>query len=172
MPTTTAASPIAERAQMPQEYGVPTDDTGLLAWSDVEPRWVDATVYWLATSGPGGIPRVRPLDGLFVDGRLYVGGSPETGWVRDLLANPHVSVHLEGGLDVAILDGLATALEHGVDDELAERLAAESTRKYPQYGMTADSYRGPGPIVITPRMGFAWRAFPKDVTRFRFPAGD
>ena len=170
MPTTTI-EPVAERASMPPEYGVPTHDEGLLAWSDVEPRWVDAPVYWLATSGPGGVPRVRPLDGLFVDGRLYVGGSPETRWVRDLIENPRVSVHLEGGTDVAILDGEAEVLEHGVDDELAVRLAAQSHRKYPQYGMTADSYRGPGPIVIKPRTGFAWRAFPRDVTRFRFPAG-
>jgi hypothetical protein len=169
MPTTTNG-PIAERATMPQEYGVPTHDDGLIGWADVEPRWVEATVYWLATSGPGGVPRVRPLDGLFVDGRLYVGGSPETRWVRDLVENPRVSVHLEGGMDVAILDGEAEMLEHGVDADLAERLAAESGRKYPQYGLTADAYRGPGPIVIRPRTGFAWRAFPKDVTRFRFPA--
>jgi hypothetical protein len=166
--TTTSTLPVAERATMPPEYGVPTDDKDLLAWSDVEARWVDAAVYWLATSGPGGVPRVRPLDGLFVDGRLYVGGSPETRWVRDLVDNPRVSVHLDGGMDVAILDGEAEVLEHGVGDELAERLAVESRRKYPQYGMTADSYRGPGPIVITPRTGFAWRSFPKDVTRFRF----
>ena len=171
MPTT-ATDPVAERARMPQEYGVPTHGDGLLAWSDVEPRWIDALVYWLATSGPGGVPRVRPLDGLFVDGRLYVGGSPETRWVRDLIENLHVSVHLDGGMDVAILDGEAELLEHGVDDELAERLATESGRKYPQYGMTADSYRGPGPIVIRPRTGLAWRAFPKDVTRFRFAASD
>jgi len=166
---TPATTPVSERAKVPAEYEVPNHDRGLLAWSDVEPRWLDATVYWLATSGPGGVARVRPVDGIFVDGLLYVGGSPETRWVRDSAANPKVSVHLDGGQDVAILEGDALQLEHGVDEALAERLAAESNRKYPQYGMTAASYTGPGPIVIRPRTGLAWRAFPKDVTRFRFP---
>ena len=173
MPTTTSPAatqpaPIADRPRIPAEYGVPAHTKGLLAWSDVEPRWIDATVYWVATSGPGGIPRVRPLDGLFVDGRLYVGGSPETRWARDLETNPHVSVHLDGGMDVAILEGEAVLLEDGVGPELAERLAAESNRKYPQYGMTPESYAGPGPFVIRPRTALAWKAFPRDVTRFRF----
>lgn len=162
--------PIAERAGVPAEYGVPRGRGGLLAWSDVEPRWVDATVYWLATCGASGRPRVRPVDALFVDGLLYVGGSPETAWARDIAANPEVSVHLDGGSDVAILEGTAELLETGVEPDLAERLAAESNRKYPQYGLTADAYRGPGPYRIRPRRGFAWRAFPQDVTRFRFGA--
>ena len=58
-------------------------------------------VYWIATSGPGGVPRVSALDGLSVDGVLYVGGSPETRWARDLETNPLVAVHLDGGTDVA-----------------------------------------------------------------------
>ena len=166
--TPTVTSPTADRPRMPSDYGMPLSDQGLKRWEDVETRWTEAKVYWLATSGPGGLPRVRPLDGLFVDGLLYVGGSPETRWARDIEANPQVSVHLDDGFDVAILEGEAELLEHGVPRDLAERLAAESTRKYPQYGMTADSYGGPGPFVIRPRTGFAWTSFPKDLTRFRF----
>jgi hypothetical protein len=176
MPTASAptvpavTSPTAERPRLPRDYGMPASPKGLLDWSAVEQRWIEAKVYWLATSGPGGVPRVRPLDGIFVDGRLYVGGSPETRWARDLETNPQVSVHLDDGFDVSILEGEAELLEAGVDRALAERLAAESNRKYPQYGMTADSYSGPGPYVIRPRTGFAWKAFPKDLTRFRFEA--
>jgi hypothetical protein len=161
-------TPIADRPRMPHEYGVPSTTTGLVPWSQVATRLTEAKVYWVATSGPGGEPRVRPLDGLFVDGTLYVGGSPETRWARDLMANQRVAVHLDDGYDVVILEGVAELLEHGVGPALAERLAAESNAKYPAYGMTADNYTGPGPFAIRPQVAYAWSKFPKDVTRFRF----
>ena len=159
--------PVADRPRIPRDYGVPKSRTGLMDWSAIEERLRDARVYWVATAGPDGTPRVRPLDGLYVDGVLYVGGSPETRWVRDLEANPRASVHLDGGNDVVILEGPAEILD-GVDPETARWLAAESTRKYPEYGMTEASYTGPGPIAIRTVKAFAWKQFPKDVTRFRF----
>jgi hypothetical protein len=153
---------------MPKEYGVPRAGGKLLPWSHVEQRLTEAMIYWISTSGPDGKPRVRPLDGIYVDGVLYVGGSPETRWARDLATNPQVAVHLDGGTDAVILEGEADLLEQGVDPELAERLAAVSNAKYPQYGMTAESFKGPGPFAIRARFALAWTSFPKDVTRFRF----
>jgi Pyridoxamine 5'-phosphate oxidase len=162
------SSPRADRPRMPKEYGVPRKGGELVPWSDVERRLAEAMVYWISTSGPGCKPRVRPLDGIYVDGTLYVGGSPETRWARDLAANPQVAVHLDGGIEVVILEGEAELLEAGVGPELGERLAAASNAKYPAYGMTAESYKGPGPFAIRPRFALAWTSFPKDVTRFRF----
>lgn len=161
-------APTADRPRIPAEYGIPTSTKDLLAWSHLEERLVAATVYWIATSGPGGVPRVRPLDGLWHSGVLYVGGSPKTRWARDLAENPRVSVHLDDGSDAVILEGEAELLEHGVDDDLAVTLANLSNAKYPQYGMTPEMYRGPGPFAIRPRVAFGWTSFPKDVTRFRF----
>ena len=112
--------------------------------------------------------RARPVDGLLVDGRLFFGGSPETRWVRNLEADPRVSLHLEDAWDVVILEGEVELL-HGVAPELAERLAAASNAKYPQYGrMTAADYAGPGPFVLHPRTGLAWKSFPSDLTRYRW----
>jgi hypothetical protein len=34
--------------------------------------------------------------------------------------------------------------------------------------MTADNFRGPGPIAIRPRKVIAWTDFPNDPTRFTF----
>ena len=169
--TTSTATPTAERPILPPDYGMPTTRDGLLDWSHVEARLRAATVYWLATSGPGGVPRVRPLDGIWHDGVLYVGGAPATGWVRDVLANPRVAVHLDDGSDVVILDGIAEAID-GVDADRAVVLAALSNAKYPQYGVTPDQYRSPGPIAVRARSVLAWRAFPTDVTRFRFGGGE
>jgi len=163
--------PTVDRPRIPAEYGVPTSTDQLVEWSHVERRLAEARVYWVATSGSGGRPTVRPLDGLYVDGVIYVGGSPETRWVRDLTANPQVSVHLDGGDDAVIVEGEAE-LMMGADDELAERLAAVSNAKYPQYRMTAASYKGPGPFAIRIRKVIAWTDFFKDPTRFRFPTSD
>ncbi len=162
------AGPTAERARIPAEYGRPKKSDKLLEWSHVEQRLTDARVYWLATSGPGGRPRVRPLDGIYVDGVIYLGGSLETRWSRDLAENPQVAVHLDGGSDVVIVEGVAELLQNGGGPELAKRLAAATNAKYPEYGMTADSYKGPGPYAVHPRVAYGWKDFPKDVTRFRF----
>jgi hypothetical protein len=75
-------------------------------------------------------------------------------------------------MEAVILEGEAELLESGVAPDLAERLAAASNAKYPQYGMTAASYRGPGPFAIRTRFALAWTSFPKDVTRFRFDPED
>ncbi|CAN5635474.1 pyridoxamine 5'-phosphate oxidase family protein [soil metagenome] len=164
------SEPTADRPLVPAEYGIPTSTEELLPWEHLDDRLREATVYWLATSGPGGVPRVRPVDGLWLDGRLYVGGSPATRWVRDILQNQRVAVHLDGGWDVAILEGVAKPLAEGMDRPLAERLAALAAEKYPQYGMTAESYLEPsdGGWVFVPERAFGWKSFPKDVTRYLF----
>jgi nitroimidazol reductase NimA-like FMN-containing flavoprotein (pyridoxamine 5'-phosphate oxidase superfamily) len=149
--------PTIDRPEIPAEY----------AWGHVEERLTADRVYWIATVGPGGRPRVRPIDGMYVDGVIYVGGSPETRWVRDLAANPRVSVHLDGGSDVVIVDGDAEILEAN-SDEFAERMAAASNAKYPEYKMTPASFKGPGPIAIRPRKVIAWTDFMRDPTRFTF----
>ena len=164
----TDLAPTADRPRMPREYGVPSSTKGLLDWAHVDERLRTATAYWIATSGPDGTPHVRPLDGLWHEGVLYVGGSPETRWARDLMANPRVAVNVDGTSDVVILEGDAELLEQGAGPELAVTLAELSNAKYPQYGMTPESYTGPGPFAIHPRVAFAWTSFPKDVTRFRF----
>ena len=160
--------PTADRPRIPAEYGIPTGTKGLLAWAHAEERLRSATVYWIATASRDGTPRVRPVDGLWHEGVLYVGGSPDTRWARDLAANPRISVHLDGGTDVVILEGEAELLENGAGPELARTLADLSNAKYPQYGMTPEMYTGPGPFAIRPSVAFGWTDFPKDVTRFRF----
>lgn len=65
----------------------------------------------MATAGPGGQPHVRPVDGLYVDAVIYIGGSIETRWIRDLIENKHVTIHLDGVDDVVIVEGEAEIME-------------------------------------------------------------
>jgi hypothetical protein len=62
---------------------------------------------------------------VWVDGALCFGGSPETRWVRNLMANRSISVHLSSEAEAIILEGTAEALRlYAHDDALQRRLHA------------------------------------------------
>jgi len=158
--------PRIDRPAIPPEYGT-SKATEFLAWSHVEERLAADRVYWLATVAPDGRPRVRPVDGLFLDEVLYVGGSPKTRWVRDVTVNPRVAVHLDGVDQVLTLDGDVEVIRE-MPDDLAERIATASNAKFPEYQMTAAFYMANGAIAIRPRTVIAWTDITRDPTRFRF----
>jgi hypothetical protein len=119
-------------ADIPAEYGVSVTPETMLTWNFVEERLQKALNYWVATINPTGRPHVRPVDGVWVDGTLCFGGSPETRWVRNLQANPSISVNLSSEAEAIILEGTA---EHVTDPEhpLAGPSVVASMAKYPQY---------------------------------------
>ena len=159
-------APRVERPAIPPEYGA-AKASEYVDWAHVEDRLARDRVYWIATVGSDGRPSVRPVDGMYVDGALWVGGSPATRWIRDLATNPHVAVHLDGVDDVIIVEGVVEILET-VEADLAERLAAASKAKFPEYGVTAAVYRKRGAIAIRPASVVSWTHIAKDPTRFRF----
>jgi hypothetical protein len=57
----------------------------------------------MSGSGPDARPHARPIDG--IDGALCFGGSRETRWVRNLMANPAMSVNLSSEAEAIILEG-------------------------------------------------------------------
>jgi len=162
------AKPQIDRPAIPAEYGA-SKASEFVDWSHVEDRLVGDRVYWIATVGRGGRPRVRPVDGVYVDGVIYVGGSGETRWVREAGANRHVSLHLDGVDDVIIVEGEADVLKR-VAEDLAERLAVASNAKYPEYEMTPAFYKSNGAIAIRLRKVITWTDITKNPTRFRFDA--
>lgn len=160
------AKPKPSRPRIPG-YGIPKTAKGMLAWSFIEERMSKARHYWLATTRPDGRPHARPVDGVWMNGVLSFGGGPEIRWVKNLHANPAVSVHLDRGDEVVILEG---AVEWIMDPKhpLAEGVLRASQKKYPEY------YPGPGtppfrPFwIFRPEVVFAWTLseFPKSATRF------
>ena len=161
-----------DRPRMPDGYGVPTDADGLRSWDEVEEQLKATLHVWLSTTRPDGRPHAMPRWGVWLDGRFWYDGSPDTIHARNLGTNPACVLHLESGSDVVIVEGTSRPSEP-VEGELGERLSAAFRAKYGARGYepAPDAWSGPdagGLCVLTPTKAMAWRDFPTDVTRFRF----
>jgi hypothetical protein len=161
----------ATRPVMPAGYGVPETDEGLLGWSWAVARLESAPNYWFATTRPDGRPHAMPAWGVWLDGALYFEGSPATRRARNLAANPAVSVHLESGDEVVIVEGRAHDAAEP-ERALAERLASAFGAKYGEtrweYRPTPDQWKRGGLWRLQPDVAFGWTEFPRDVTRWLF----
>lgn len=157
---------------MPEGYGVPETDEGLIEWSAVEVRLVDAPQYWMSSTRPDGRPHVVPRWGVWLDRTFYYDGSPATVHARNLEQNEGCVLHIGDGWEAVIVEGASRASEP-VTGDLGARIAAELGRKYGErgYAPAADAWSGPdagGLRVLTPHKVMAWFTFPGDVTRFHF----
>ncbi len=166
------SDPVRDRPVMPDGYGVPESDDGLLEWSVVEERLVESLHYWMATTRPDGRPHVVPRWGAWLAEALYYDGSPDTLHARNASANPACTLHIGDGREAIVVDGI-TAASEPLRGAQAESLAAEIGRKYGGLGYTpeADSWSGAdagGLMVFRPSKALAWFDFPTDLTRFRF----
>lgn len=142
---------------------------GPLAWSHAEERLDRARNYWIATTRPGGGPHAAPVWGVWVEGSLYFGTGRGSVKGRNLAQNPELVVHLEGGDDVVILEGL---VEEVCDLASFEAIDAAYQAKY---GMGVLEAGDDGAVwyVVRPRRAHAWleNDFLNTATRWRFHAG-
>jgi PPOX class probable F420-dependent enzyme len=158
--------PDRTRPRFPSVYGIHEGAEGLLDWSWAEERLMAARNYWVCTTRPDGRPHSMPVWGLWHDGAFYFSSSPDSRKARNLAANPAVTVHLESGDEVVIVDGEA-GLES--NKELLTQLGADYSRKY----SFEVSFTGGRPLaVVLPRVVHAWleRDFASTATRFTFLA--
>jgi PPOX class probable F420-dependent enzyme len=158
--------PEAGRPKFPGVYGIHADDEGLLDWSWAEERLLAARNYWIMTVRPDGTPHAMPVWGLWHEGAFYFSSSPDSRKAKNLAANPAVTVHLESGDEVVVVEGLA---DHESDDDLLRKLGEAYSRKY-SFDVT---FTGGRPLlVVRPRVAYAWleQDFPSSATRFTFPA--
>ena len=168
---TEIANPQVERPLFPEGYGLPSSTEGLLNWADVEARLVPSIAYWLATVRPDGRPHVVPRWGVWLDGKFWYDGSPDTVHAQNLRANPACSLNLENGTEAVIVEGESHPARAAADG-LGARIAQAFTKYHDLgYKPTAEAWAGEdggGLRVITPRRALAWFSFPSDATRFRF----
>lgn len=162
--------PNVDRPRMPPGYGV-EQASKYVRWEDVESRLMRSRNYWLSTTRPDGRPHVVPRWGVWLDGRFWYDGSPETTHVKNLERNPACALHLENGSEVTIVEGQSIR-PMPIVGELGERLAAEYAAKYgPDYAPSANAWSDEiagGMRIVEPRRVLAWTEFPNDLTRFTF----
>lgn len=158
-------TPRVTRPQFPQGYvDHPTSE---VAWGYVEKRLQESKNYWLCSVRPDGRPHVVPRWGVFLDGKFYYDGSPETRHAQNIMENPHVNLHLESGSDVVIMEG-ESAPAGKPDPSLALRLAEAYREKYKEDGYSPEpnQWDAGGLYVFTPRQCIAWTVFFENPTKF------
>lgn len=164
--------PSRDRPEVPDGYGVPGTDDGVLEWEAVEDRLTSSLHFWMATTRPDGRPHVVPRWGVWMGGRFWYDGAVDTVHVKNLNENPECVLHLEDGRQAVIAEGRSEAAAPP-GSEFGSRLAVEISAKYGKLGYSPepDAWQGPnagGLRVFTPVKVLAWFEFPTDVTRFRF----
>lgn len=140
-----------------------------VSWIYVEVRLTEAVNYWLCSVYPDGRPHVVPRWGVFLGGRFYYDGSPETRHARNLQTNPQVSLHLESGNDVVIMEGTSQPSARP-NPSLAQALSAAYGGKYASegYAPKPDQWDEGGLYIFTPRQCLAWTKFFENPTKFIF----
>ncbi len=162
--------PRVDRPNIPYGLRAPGEGAGLLPWDRAAERLRSSHVYWVATIAPDGRPHAVPVWGVWHDDALYFSNGPTTRTGRALAAHPEVSVHLESGEDVVIIEG---AVERTSERALVGMLSRLYRQKY-----VWNEAVPPPWWVLRPRVAFAWlcpsvglpeSVFAATATRWTFP---
>ena len=167
-PKKPAVDPAGYRVGLPNvpaTYGLKPRKQYLL-FSHAEERLTNSRNYWICTSRPDGRPHSIPVWGFWLDEALYFGTARASRKSRNLARNPAVSIHLESGNDVVILEGLASEVDL-TDKSTVQPLDAASRAKYKMPLMVT-----PDVVLysVRPRVVLAWteKDFPRNATRWEF----
>ena len=150
---------------VPPLYGLKTPHN-FLPFTHAEERLTTSRNYWICTTRPDGRPHSIPVWGFWLDGALYFGTARSTRKARNLFHNPSVSIHLESGDDVIILEGAVCEVDLS-DKPTLQKLDAASRAKYrmPLMVMPESIFYSVRPHVV-----LAWTesGFPNNATRWQF----
>ncbi len=139
-----------------------------LPFSHAEQRLSTSRNYWICTARPDGRPHSIPVWGLWMNGAVYFGTARSSRKALNLLHNPSVSIHLESGDDVVILEGTAVEVDLA-DKAIIEKMDAGYRSKYRMPLLVV-----PESMVfrVRPRVVLAWteKDFPNNATRWEFGA--
>lgn len=151
---------------MPKSYRLPVGlATDQSAWPRITGVLAQARNYWVCTTRPDGRPHSMPVWGLWLGEVFYFATDRESRKGRNLRVNSRMSVHLESGDDVVILEGGAKELT----DPLALDLVAEAYES--KYHWRLDPRAADQVIYqLRPHTVFTWQEkdFPNTATRWLF----
>jgi len=155
---------------VPPTYGLKARER-YLPFSHAETRLAKSRNYWICTARPDGRPHSIPVWGFWIDGALYFGTGRASRKSRNLAHNPAISIHLDSGDDVVILEGTATEVDPN-DKPTFKKLDAASRVKY---NMPMAAPPGSDSVVyrVRPRVVLAWteKDFPNNATRWQLRIG-
>jgi len=159
-------TPSVTRPRMPRGYGILGEDagSGLLPWIRAEKRFAASRNYWIHTSHANGRPHVKPVWGLWFEGRFYFSTDSKSVTALNLSRNRRLTVHLESGDDAVILEGFA---EEITDPVLLSNLDEAYFAKYSYHLM---GLTGSVVYALKHQVGFAWleRDFTGSATKYDF----
>lgn len=144
-------------------YGEPSDGS-LLDWAWVDGELTAAGTYWVTPCGEGH-PHPRPVWGVWLDEMLHLSiGSPVT--ARLLERNIDLTVHLDSGVDVVIVEG-------SVDGFTGSAPVLEAYNEKYSWQYTVEEYGrltsiAPASVLAWRSAGWAGRDGFQQTGRFRF----
>lgn len=150
---------------LPPMYGLKPRNQ-YLPFSHAEERLSKSRNYWICTARPDGRPHSIPVWGFWLDGAFYFGTARSSRKARNLAHNAALSIHLDSGDDVVILEGTAVEVDLA-DKARLQPLDAASRAKYKMPLMVT-----PEVVLysVRPRVVLAWTEnnFPNNATRWEF----
>jgi len=160
-------SPKISRPKFPKGYA--DNPASYVDWEWVVEQMTNSENYWLSSVRSDGRPHVVPRWGAFIENKLYYDGSPKTRHSQNIIENPHVSLHLEDGYKVVIMEGTSKPADKP-SPEFARQLSDAITNKYASQGYSPEptQWDEGGLYVFTPRQCIAWTSFYEDPTKFVF----
>jgi len=146
---------------VPSSYGLKPRKT-YLPWKHAVERLAKSKNYWICTVRPDGRPHSIPVSGFWLEDAFFFGTARGTRKEQNLSRNAALSVHLDSGDDVVILEGNAVEVS---DPATFKKLDVASRTKYQMPMMLMPEsvfYR------VRPRVVLAWteKEFPKNATRW------
>jgi hypothetical protein len=159
-------------ADRPTMFGSKPEAT-LLPWRWAEQRLVEARNYWIATARANGVAHTRPVWGVWHDEAFFFStGSLAAG---NLDRRPQLTVHLESGNEVVIVEGTAAKV---VDASTTTAVIDAYNEKY-EWDLAPDSPElADGLWRVQPGVVFGWLSDPSGLdhgslfhgsaTRWRF----
>ncbi len=133
-------------------------------WEIVEEKLTASRNYWIGTTRANGAPHAKPVWGLWLDGALWFGSGSGSVTARNLARNPRLSMHLESGDNVVILEGVAAAVTSG------SAPGAVLSRYAQKYDMAEEEMAEGDWYRFAPSVAFTWteRDFLRTATRWRW----
>jgi hypothetical protein len=151
--------PKPSRPNLPPGYGIEkaTGSPGEhLPWKRLSQWLEDARNYWVCTTRSDGRPHSKPVWGLWLDGEFAFSTHPETVTACNLRTNSQVTVHLESGDQVLILEGTARRI---FDQPILVRFGRMYEAKY-QWPMSPEDVDAQNPnaafYLVRPQSAVSW----------------